>query len=556
MSILNASFRTVGSFIQENSYWIPDYQREYSWEAEDQVDDFWRDLEELIEENREQHFLGQIVVHNSNVESKMFLIDGQQRTSTVVILLSIMHDLFKKLYKDFDHRNSQNRCEDIRLKYIGRSSEDENELKLFLGNIDRDYFAKNIQSGTPKNNDVDKITSHLRIKKAYLYLEKRLTEKMENKNEVKEKYEVLHEYYRSLIEKFKVMYIETNDINEAFIIFETLNARGKELETADLLKNHIFRTSGDKLDIVKLKWNDIIDILDTIDPTKFIRHFWNSMSTFTREKDLYKKMRENISTSKKSEKFISDLKESAELYKSLCRPEEESYYSYKKLNESLIVLKNLKASSFYPIILSMQARNFDEESIYKVVRQIEVLVLRNFVIAGKVANKYETIFAKIALNIFEKEYTEIDEILNRINKEILPDEEFGFMFEKFSSTNKVAVRYILRSINNSLNEEVKTIEDNNKIHIEHIMPQSKGNWNITDEEHQEYIWRIGNLTLLGAEYNKRNSRKLFEDKKNIYMNSKIDITSNLTEYKEWNINTIQERQKKLTEIALKVWSIN
>ena len=124
MSILNASFRTVGSFIQENSYWIPDYQREYSWEAEDQVDDFWRDLEELIEENREQHFLGQIVVHNSNVESKMFLIDGQQRTSTVVILLSIMHDLFKKLYKDFDHRNSQNRCEDIRLKYIGRSSED------------------------------------------------------------------------------------------------------------------------------------------------------------------------------------------------------------------------------------------------------------------------------------------------------------------------------------------------------------------------------------------------------------------------------------------------
>ncbi len=84
------------------------------------------------------------------------------------------------------------------------------------------------------------------------------------------------------------MYVETDDINEAFIIFETLNARGKDLETSDLLKNHLFRISGNSLGIVKEKWQQTIDNLDKIDTTKFIRHYWNSISEFTREKDLYK----------------------------------------------------------------------------------------------------------------------------------------------------------------------------------------------------------------------------------------------------------------------------
>ena len=95
------------------------------------------------------------------------------------------------------------------------------------------------------------------------------------------------------------MYVETDEINEAFIIFETLNARGCDLETSDLLKNHLFRISGKKLEETKRVWIQTLDNLDGIDITKFLRHYWNSMEKFSREKDLYKNLREKINTPKK-----------------------------------------------------------------------------------------------------------------------------------------------------------------------------------------------------------------------------------------------------------------
>ena len=109
------------------------------------------------------------------------------------------------------------------------------------------------------------------------------------------------------------MYVETDDINEAFIIFETLNDRGKALETADLLKNHVLRRAGDRIDIVKGHWENILDILDNIDTTKFIRHYWNATSKFTRERDLYKKIRDKISNAKESEEFTFNLTKAAKV---------------------------------------------------------------------------------------------------------------------------------------------------------------------------------------------------------------------------------------------------
>lgn len=555
MSIKNFSFRSVGSYIQENIYWIPDYQREYSWETEVQIEDFWRDLESLIEENREQHFLGQVVVHASSEDNKKYIIDGQQRTSTAIIFLSAVNSLFEHILKEYDYKTARNRCEDIRLKYIGRFSEEENELKLILGKIDREYFIKNIQSDIPKINTKEEFVSHNRIKNAFFFFEEKLKEKLKTRDGKEQKYDILNLYYSTFIEKFKVMYVETDDINEAFIIFETLNARGKELETADLLKNHVFRISGCKINFVKQSWEELIDLLDNIDPTKFIRHFWNSRSSFTREKDLYKKIRDSIVSPIKSEEFIKDLIKGAELYRELVNPKDENYFSNINLVESLSRLKDMNASSFYPIILAMNSLNFSEDDMFEVAKKIEVLVFRNCVVAGRVANKYEVIFAKIALNIYDEDYTNKDEIIGRINKEIISDDEFEHAFSLFKSKKKVIIRYILTEINNSLNKEIKIIDDNDKIHIEHIMPKSKGKWNISDDEHQEYLWRIGNLTLLGSEYNKKNSNKIFEEKKGIYLKSKIDISNDLKEYKQWTIKEIEHRQRNLAKVALDIWSI-
>ncbi|EAK9762703.1 DUF262 domain-containing protein, partial [Listeria monocytogenes] len=198
------------------------------------------------------------------------------------------------------------------------------------------------------------------------------------------------------------MFVETDDFNEAFIIFETLNARGKDLETADLLKNHLFKIANKKVGEVKKNWKQMLEFIGTVDTTKYIRHFWNSQNVFIREKDLYKEIRKKITTQFEAIIFIDDLVRLSEVYGGMKNPAEDNFFetdSQQVLND----LKRLGAKSFYPIILAMVKKDYGPNEIYEVLSAIEVLVVRNFVISGLVANKYETEFSKIAFKIYQEE---------------------------------------------------------------------------------------------------------------------------------------------------------
>lgn len=115
---------------------------------------------------------------------------------------------------------------------------------------------------------------------------------------------------------------------------------------------------------------------------------------------------------------------------------------------------------------------------------------------------------------------------------------------------------MLRKINKVSNHETMIINDNNKVHIEHILPKKprEGTWNhITEDEHEEFLWRLGNLTLLGQEYNRKATNRDFIEKKKIYTNSKIPMTKELVNYTNWTAKEIAERQKEYTELALNIW---
>lgn len=217
----------------------------------EQVEDFWRDLQSAIIENRNNHFFGQVVIHNNIDEDKKYIIDGQKRSTTTVIFLSVLRKLFDEIYKESGYVNAQEAYEDIKIKYIGRCSEESNRLRLTLGAVDKEYFKNNIQIGYPQKDDEPIKDSHKRIKEAFEYLETKLRKEIEKAIDSKEKYNILTKYYYKFINGFRLMYVETDEINEAFIIFETLNARGKELETSDLLKNHLFRIAGSSIEKIK-----------------------------------------------------------------------------------------------------------------------------------------------------------------------------------------------------------------------------------------------------------------------------------------------------------------
>lgn len=557
MGIINSSFYSISTFLPQHTYHIPEYQRGYSWE-EDQLHDFWQDLIQLVEdEDLGNHFLGQIVVHYDREQKKWFIIDGQQRTSTSVIFLDVLRTLFLELSESYDIEEARDDSDDITSTLIGRFSEKKQSQKLVLGDVDKKLFETIIQKRYHKNIESINIKnlrpSEILIYKARIYLKEQLLEFIDNESDPNIKYEKLSNLYENFIENFKVMYIETDDVNEAFIIFETLNARGKDLETSDLLKNHIFRHSGIKLEQVKKDWDRTIENLNNVDPTRFIRHYWNSQYTFTREKDLYKQIKKNIDTPKKVENLTNDLLKLSELYTSLNSPEDNTYYQHSDLNERIKEINNLGASSFFPIILAMETENFNENEINKVLSRIESLIVRNFVVSGKVANRYEIEFSKIAYNISQQEFSNLDKILISLNKGIINDEEFEHNFNTFTTKKTPVIRYLLRKINNYSNKETIIRNDNNNIHIEHIMPKKPKLWELTEEVHDEYLWKLGNLTLLGQEYNKKATNNTFADKKVIYAKSSIPMSKELTSFDNWTPTEISNRQENFTELALKIW---
>lgn len=548
MAIKNFGMKPIHSFLADGIYYIPDYQREYSWDKDDHLVALWEDINSALNAKR-NHFFGQVVIHESE-DGKNYIIDGQQRTCTSVILLAALRDIFAD-YAD-DNEEAQNIKEDIRIKYIGRWTSKKNELRLHIGVADREYFKDNIQKKSPSSDP--KTPSQKRIKEAYEYFKKQFLGVIENIEDDDEKVNILIEYYEVFINKFNLMAIETDDMNEAFIIFETLNARGKDLESSDLLKNYIFMQSGANIESVKNKWVSMIDLLDRKeDTTKMIRYYWNSKRDFVREKSLYKKISSEIKAAT-CEKFVSDLLVVAELYNGLVNPEDNKYFSDSEMTDILINLSIMKTATFYPIIIAMVLNEYEDKDIKNVLKAIEILAFRNFVVSGLTANKYEVYFAKVAKQISDDKISS-KEIIDILTQETIDDEKFKRNLIGLEVKTVPTAKYILREIEDFNSQEKQTNKNNQIINLEHIMPKNNNQWKVDIEFHKKYLYRLANQTLLLEEYNKSISNKIFEIKKDVYSKSKINMTKALCSVEVWDSKAIQERENKLNEVIVKRWAL-
>ena len=568
MGIINSNLTKLGSFLGNEKLYIPEYQRGYSWE-ETQLDDFWLDLEQIYEENtHDEHFLGQVVIHKNKEDGKRYIIDGQQRISTTIIFLDILRTKFKEIAESTNNNDANDDSEDINAKYIGRISESKREQYLSMGGVDKEFFFEYIQKRgaidyTDKKFDKKKLKlSNYNIFYASKFFSGKVNEFL--KNNKSNQYKALNKLYQALINQFILMTVETDDINEAYIIFESLNARGKALETADLLKNHILRKAQNDLSSATETWNTIIDNLDNIDPTKFIRYYWNSTKKFTREKDLFKALRKDITSQSDVNTLLANLRFLSKVCAAILHPEDNKDFDLTELNERLIEMQKLDASSYIPVIFALRLQNYSEEDINEVLKAIETLVVRNFVVSGLVANKYELEFAQIAKSISDKSWAPHnnpptkDDILKKLYSLMVSDEEFINNFKVFNSKKNAVIRYLLRKINNYDISETKIVDDSNRVHVEHILPKKiNEDWiNFNDEDHETYLWRLGNLTLLGQEYNNRAKNKGFDKKKEIYKKSEIKMTRDLVSIDDWTTFTIVKRQEDFAEIALKIWPRN
>lgn len=552
MALQNSAINPMQLFLAQ-TYHIPNYQREYSWE-EEELEDFWNDLIATKSEPNESHFFGQIVVHNDVASKKKYIIDGQQRTTTSMVFLRTLQVYFAEIFESSKNKQADYRRTDIETKYLGR----EDERHLILGEMDHEYFEKFILSSVPNMEGKAKKKSNERLRRAYNFFTSKIQGLMAEDFDDEDKYDALKELYDTFAERFMVLYMEATELEEAFVIFETLNARGKDLETADLLKNYILNQSKDINTSLK-KWNLMVNKLDKCDPTKYIRTFWNATQSFSREKALYREINRKINTPKTTKDLLNDLENLSMFYHDMVLPAENTVYETKDLVNSFRALKMLKASTFYPVVLAMKMKKaFTEKDITDVVKVIECYVFRNFTICGNTANSAEVYFAGIAKAIFDEELLTVDDICSRISKGIVDDGEFKDSFIRWSGSKsaKETVRYILRKIHSYLDKSNELNLDNSDVHIEHIMPEDASKWDVPSNVHEACLWKLGNLCLLSAPLNQGASNAPFEVKETYYADSKIEPNRDIKKYLEdgqWGPGSISMRQQYFSELALQIW---
>lgn len=127
-----------------------------------------------------------------------------------------------------------------------------------------DYFSNNIISKGPSLKKIKDSSACENMRNAYLYFYNQINSYIANKS-MNSQIETLYHMRNQFWDNFEIMYLETNDAGEAYVIFETLNARGKDLEIADLLKNYVFSQAGENIKKVQGNWKAIVDELSGLD---------------------------------------------------------------------------------------------------------------------------------------------------------------------------------------------------------------------------------------------------------------------------------------------------
>lgn len=556
---IEASEMSIDKVIRQNEVFdVPSYQRRYSW-SEQQWEELWRDLKSI--ERDENHFMGSIVVltevHDPSSFNHLELVDGQQRMTTLLIILSALRDR----YKQFDEETS----EEIQSDLLFNSKFDNEAPKLKLGELDDQKFQSILRD--------KKQTGNTRLDEVYDYF----SEKLEDKNK-----EELNEIRDKLLENLSVVLIYSETEKAAFRLFETLNDRGLELSAIDLMKNYLLKESVERNGInqekVKEDWKNIIKNLDDVDKKiRFFRHyFMSAKSPETNDKvtksKIYQRFKDIIDEELQEEgitieEYTKDMRVQSEVYREVVTAEVDEFSESvnSKVNFHLRNLKAIGASPARTLILRAFREEINGEELINLLEIIETFTVRR-IIGRMTTAPLDRYYNQLALEAFDEENT-LEIIENFFSENVPSDDEFISNFKERQHRMNDQTKYILDTLEREdfMNEGTgKRIQGRYEVHIEHIAPRGTFNakkyskWidylGVTKEEFEELKDTIGNLTLLEKKLNLKASDNPFQQKKEEYRNSDFKMTEKLLQEEKWSIERIKNRSEKLAKTANQIWS--
>lgn len=551
---LNAYTRTISTLFSTNvKYVVPRFQREYSW-TKDEVSELWHDVINnlKIQDGRIknlEYFIGSLVLIGEDKSPEMLIVDGQQRLTTITILLSALVETFKSV-------GENDLAQGIYSTYIeGKDVRFKPFFKLENENP-KPFLQESIQHITKKENQPQN-KEEKTLWESYLYFINKF--KIESlKKDIKfwdeipgtigqKQLAILEAVRDEILLNLKVIYITVANEDDAYMIFETLNARGKNLSSVDLIKNDLFKvlngTHPD--DTAKRNWKQIQLKLSSratkINFETFFRHFWLSKYNFVTESKIYKNFKiESNKDSFDHYDFIIDLEKEADIYNLIANPLKTDWPDQNDANvfNSLNALSLFQITQIRTFILALIKKRKDRlikhSDFCKVLNEMEKFHFKYSGISSLKMNIFEGKYSKTARDL-RKTTTKaqskdvIDQLLSFYSEKEPSFDSFKQKFAELKFTNKYTrdkklIQYIFSKIENTYrNTDELSI---NKITLEHIDPQAIAIGN--------YGW-LGNLLPLDKLLNEQCGDKNFIEKLSIYEQSDLKVVQEfLKMYKSEN----------------------
>ncbi len=545
-------------------YRVPQFQRDYSWEEEN-WEDLWNDILNTYTA-KEAHYMGSIVlqIKGDERDKEFWIIDGQQRFTTLSILtLALIHKIKDLAKQGIDPEQNNERVELLLKQYIGQK--DPASLlyssKLFLNETDDSFYQRLLNFKEPLNPNKLKSSEKL-IWSAFLFFKDKIeTQFIEEKNG-----ELISSFLtKTVAEQLKFIQITVVDELNAYTVFETLNSRRVELTSTDLLKNYLFSLvakSETDLKVVKNQWKKIVEAIGLKKFPTFLLAFLNGNSSLVTEDKLFKAIKSKVQLESDVLNILDQLESYAYIYNALSNSEDELWNGDKEIKENIQTLNLFQVTQCYSLLM-VSMDKLEKAEFKKILRAIVTISFRYNVIVKVQTKLMEKVYNFVANKISSGEFQKSNEIISNLKGIYISDEMFKTYFELKSlntenSQQKKIVRYILYKIESQMENGIKTSFDLDDGTIEHILPENMDeHWSslFSEEDHSNCIYSLGNLTLLEPIKNSKDAARLsFQKKLPVYNTSRFAITKEI-KGNEWSVKMIKHRQANLAKIASGIWKI-
>ncbi len=539
---------------------IPIYQRTYSWRRGN-CQQLWDDILRIAQDEQiPAHFLGSIVYvgkdifHVSSI-TRMLVIDGQQRLTTLFLLLAALGEALKEQGSEKIHTITYEKISNYYLFNAYEQGEDRYKLQLTQND-------KNTLIALLENSEEPEPASLL-IKENYQFF----------KDQISQSDVSLANLYTG-ISKLLIVDISLEQKDNPQLIFESLNSTGLDLSQADLIRNYVLMglDNEEQVRLYNKYWyrmEQSFGQTQNMDRFKrFMRDYLtlrtgeipNEGNVYTTFKNYYQNKSHIL-----MEDIVADIYQYSKYFTRMVFLHEKD----PTLKRCFEDIQTLEVSVVYPFLLEVygdyEQQRVSHTDFIAILKLIESYVFRRL-ICGVPTHGLNKTFATLAKEIDKAHYLESVQalFLQRSSGARFPrDEEFQTAFVVKDMYNSSRIRhYLLSKLENYKRKEHVNIGEYT---IEHILPQNPNlsiewqlelgsNW---QEIQEKYLHTIGNLTLTG--YNSPLSDRPFQEKRDSeefgFVHSPLQLNRDLGQMKYWNAESIEKRARRLADLALQIWAI-